>query len=155
MGGGEGGKWDGLGGGGEGLGLEGAFGALGVGDGGERGISGCDAEGGVGLAREGAALAEEGVGDAFAEVAARDTVWLVDEVLPMALGDNLATVAARGWAEVHDMVCQLHGIVVVLDNEEGVALGAEVAEGLEEALVVTRVEADGGLVEDVEDAAEV
>ena len=42
----------------------------------------------------------------------------------------------------------------MLDDEDGVAEVAQVFERGDEALVVALVEADGGLVEDVEDAAE-
>ena len=42
----------------------------------------------------------------------------------------------------------------MLDDEDGVAEVAEVFERGDEALVVALVQADGGLVEDVEDAAE-
>ena len=47
------------------------------------------------------------------------------------------------------------GILVVLYDDEGVALVAEGGEGFEEGGVVAGVEADGGFVEDVEDSAEV
>ena len=53
------------------------------------------------------------------------------------------------------MVCGGDGVFVVLDDDEGVSLVAEGDEGFEEGGVVTGVEADGGLVEDVEDAAEI
>ena len=42
----------------------------------------------------------------------------------------------------------------MLDDQDGVAEIAEVFKGVDEALVVALMEADGGLVEDVEDAAE-
>jgi hypothetical protein len=42
----------------------------------------------------------------------------------------------------------------MLDHEDGVAQVAEVFESRDEALVVTLMQTDRGLVEDVEDAAE-
>ena len=47
------------------------------------------------------------------------------------------------------------GVFVVLDDDEGISLVAEGDEGFEKGGIVPRVEADGGLVEDVEDAAEI
>ena len=69
-------------------------------------------------------------------------------------GDEVAAVFAGAGAEVEDVVGLADGVFVVLDDEDGVAEVAEVFEGGDEALVVALVEADGGLVEDVEDAAE-
>jgi hypothetical protein len=46
------------------------------------------------------------------------------------------------------------GVFVVLDDEDGVAEVAKLDEGFDEAVVVALVEADGGLVEHVEDAAQ-
>ncbi len=66
----------------------------------------------------------------------------------------MAAVFAGAGAEVEDVVGFADGVFVVLDDEDGVAEVAEVFEGGDEALVVALVEADGGFVEDVEDAAE-
>ena len=71
-----------------------------------------------------------------------------------AFGDDVAAETAGAGAEVEDVVGVADGVFVVLDDEDGVAEVAEVFEGLDEALVVALVEADGGLVEDVEHAAE-
>jgi hypothetical protein len=46
------------------------------------------------------------------------------------------------------------GVFVVLDDEDGVAQVAQLFEGLDEAVVVALMQADGGLVEDVEHAAQ-
>jgi hypothetical protein len=48
-----------------------------------------------------------------------------------------------------------HELVVVFDYEEGVSFVAEGEEGLDETVVVARVQADGRFVEDVEDTGEV
>jgi hypothetical protein len=66
----------------------------------------------------------------------------------------MAAVFSGSGAEVEDVVGFADGVFVVLDDEDGVAEVAEVFEGVDEALIVALVEADGGLVEDVEDAAE-
>ncbi len=53
------------------------------------------------------------------------------------------------------MISSRDCVFVVLYDDEGVALVAEGGEGFEEGGVVAGVEADGRLIEDVEDAAEV
>lgn len=63
--------------------------------------------------------------------------------------------AAGAGTEVENAVGVGHDDVVVLDDEEGVPLGAEALHGGDEAVVVARMQADGGLVEDVEHAGEV
>ncbi len=58
-------------------------------------------------------------------------------------------------AEIDQVIGGGDGVFVVFDDDERVAVVAEVDEGLEEGGVVARVEADGGFVEHVEHAAEV
>ena len=53
------------------------------------------------------------------------------------------------------MIRRRDGVLVVFDDDQGVALVAELDEGFEKGGVVAGMEADGGLVEHVEDAAEV
>ena len=69
--------------------------------------------------------------------------------------DDFPTETSRSGPEIDEMIRRGDGVLVVLDDDEGVPLIAERDEGFEEGGVVARVEADGGLVEDVEDAAEV
>ena len=69
--------------------------------------------------------------------------------------DHLAAEAAGSGSEVDEVIRRGNGVFVMLDNDEGISLVTESDEGFEEGGVVARVEADGGLVEDVEDAAEV
>ena len=47
------------------------------------------------------------------------------------------------------MVCILDSLLVVLDNEHGVAEIPKSVEGLEQPLVVTRMQADARLIQDV------
>ena len=100
-------------------------------------------------------MAAEGMWDGLAEVVAGGGFGVILELLEGALGKGLAAVLAGSGAEVDDGVGRPHGVFVVFYNEEGVAFVAEVEHGLDEALVVLDVEADGGFVEDVEDAGEV
>src|SRR5207237_8413089 len=71
-----------------------------------------------------------------------------------ALAHALAAVDAGAGAHVDHMVGGADRLLVMLDHEHRVAEAAEALERLEEAVVVLLVEADRGLVEDVEDARE-
>jgi hypothetical protein len=63
--------------------------------------------------------------------------------------------ACRRRAEVDDVVGAADRVLVVLDDDQRVALGAELLQRVEQDLVVARMQADGRLVEDVADAAQV
>ena len=65
----------------------------------------------------------------------------------------MAAGLSSAGAEVDDVVCAADGFLIVLDDEHGVAEIAERFERVEKAAVVARVQADGRLVENVEDAA--
>ncbi len=69
--------------------------------------------------------------------------------------DDFAAETAGAGAEVDEVVGGCNGVLVVLDDDEGIAVVTEVRKGLEEGGVVTRMEADRGLVEHVEHAAEI
>ena len=68
--------------------------------------------------------------------------------------DDLAAVDSGAGAHVDDMVGVADRVLVMLDDQHGVAEAAEALERFEQAVVVLLVEADRGLVEDVEDARE-
>ena len=61
----------------------------------------------------------------------------------------LAAAASRARPHVHDMVGKLDDFAVVLDDEHGVAVVAQRAQGFLEQVDVLRVEADARLVENV------
>ena len=69
-----------------------------------------------------------------------------------ARGEELAAELAGAGAEVEQMVGGAEDVGVVLDDEDGVAEVAQVFEDADEAGGVAGVQADGGLVEDVERA---
>ena len=62
---------------------------------------------------------------------------------------------ASAGTEVDEVAGGADGVFVVFDEEEGVALFSECVKGAEEGSVVAGMKADGGFVEDVEDALEV
>ena len=70
------------------------------------------------------------------------------------LADDLTAVLARAGPEIDHPVGRAHHLLVVLDDEDGVADVAELLERVDEPSVVALVQPDRGLVEDVEDADE-
>ena len=68
---------------------------------------------------------------------------------------EVASGAAGGGADFDDVVGGADDVEVVFDDEDGVALVAQLAEDADEVGGVAGVEADGGFVEDVEEAGEV
>ena len=81
-------------------------------------------------------------------------VGVLHQLRRRALGDDLAAVDAGARAHVDDVIGREDRLAIVLDDEDGVAEVAEARRRLDEPRVVARVQADGGLVENVEDADE-
>ena len=93
-------------------------------------------------------------GGGAAEVAAGERCGRGHDLRRRALGDDVAAQAACAGAEIEHIVGVANGFFVVLDDQDGVAEVAESFEGLDQAVVIALVEADGGLVEHVENAAQ-
>ena len=89
-----------------------------------------------------------------AEVAAGEARCACDDRRGLAFGHDLAAVDAGAGPHVHYVVGAPDGVLVVLDDEHGVAEVAQVAERAEQARVVALVQADRGLVEHVKHAGE-
>ena len=88
------------------------------------------------------------------EVAAGEARLRLHDLGRRARGHDLAAVAPRPRAEVHQPVRLLHRLVVVLHHDHRVADVAQVLERREQLLVVALVQPDRGLVEDVDDAGQ-
>ena len=86
------------------------------------------------------------------EELARERPLVAHHVGGLPLGDDVAAVHARARPHVHEPVGRAHHLLVVLDHEHGVAEVLEPLEGADQPVVVALVEADRGLVEDVEHA---
>ena len=71
------------------------------------------------------------------------------------IGQHGAAVNAGAGTKVDDAVGAGHDDIVVLDDQHGIALVAEGEERLDQPVIVAGVQADGGLVEHVEDAGEI
>ena len=76
------------------------------------------------------------------------------DLLRRPLGDDVAAVLARARPHVDEPVGRAHHLLVVLDDEHGVAEVAEPLERADQPAVVALVEPDRRLVEDVEHADE-
>ena len=61
---------------------------------------------------------------------------------------------ARTGADINDMIGLEHGILIMLDDDHGVAEVAQAAQGAEQPFVVALVQANRGLVEHVEHAGQ-
>src|SRR6266852_1772821 len=117
-------------------------------------IVGASAENLDGFAVGAAALFGDGDMGGAAEIASGERFGAGGDVRRLAVSDEIAAGVARAGAEVDHEIGAANGVFIVLDNEHGVAEIAKLLEGAEQASVVAGVQADGGLVEDVEDAAE-
>ena len=93
-------------------------------------------------------------GGGAAEVAAGERCGRGHDLFRRAFGDDIAAQAACAGAEIENVVGVADGVFVVLDDQHGVAEVAQFFEGLDQAVVVALVQADGGLVEHVKNAAQ-
>ena len=67
-----------------------------------------------------------------------------------AFSDDMAAMHARARADINHIVGQANGVLVVLHHDHRVADIAQVLEGAQQTVVITLVQADGGLVEDIQ-----
>ena len=101
-----------------------------------------------------AAVLGDGDGEPAGEIFASDGAGVGGDFGDGAGGEELAAEFACAGAEVEEVVGGADDVGVVLDDEDGVAEVAQVFEDADELGGVAGVEADGGLVEDVERADE-
>ena len=104
------------------------------------------------LAARAAAKLRDRDGELAVQVAAGQGAGLAGHLGRRALGDQLPAVLAGPGAEVDDVVRGADRALVVLDHDHRVAEIAQPPQRVDQLRVVTLVEADRGLVEDVEDA---
>src|SRR6476660_3728928 len=71
------------------------------------------------------------------------------------LDDDFAAVNSRAWPEIDDVIGPPHRFFIVLDDHERVSFFAQRGERFEKTQVVARMQADGRLVENVENAAQI
>src|SRR4029079_18741060 len=73
------------------------------------------------------------------EIFAGDGVGVADQVVDLALGDDVAAVDAGAGADVEHVVGGADSVLVMLDHDHGVAEVAQAAKGFEEPCVVALV----------------
>jgi hypothetical protein len=88
------------------------------------------------------------------EVIGSDRIFACEQFVERTLAHHFAAVDSGAGPHVDDMVGMANGVLVMLDDEHGVAEGFQALQGFEKAVVVLLVEADRGLVEDIKDARE-
>ena len=89
-----------------------------------------------------------------AQVLAGQAVLIVLDLFGRADRDDLPAVNARAGPHVHEVIGVHHGVLVVLDDDQGVPQVAQVLEGADQAVVVLGVQPDGRLVEHVQHAGQ-
>ena len=91
-------------------------------------------------------------GDLFlaGEVLARQAVGVGHDLLRRAGGHHLAAMDAGAGADVDQVVRRPHGVLVVLHHQQRVAQVPEVFQGGQQLVVVPLVQADGGLIQDIQ-----
>ena len=97
-----------------------------------------------------------GYGNALAagKVIAGDAPLGLTDILHGTRRHDLAAVNARAGAHIHDIVRAAHGILVVLDHDDGITEVPQVLQGRNELIVVTLVQANAGLVQHIEHAGQ-
>ncbi len=93
-------------------------------------------------------------GAAAGEIIGGQAVLVGEHLVERAAGDHLAAMDAGARAHVDDIIGVADRVLVMLDDDDGVAEIAQAAEGDEQPVIVALVEADAGLVEHVEHAGE-
>jgi hypothetical protein len=78
-----------------------------------------------------------------------------DELSKCAGGNHVTTQSTGTWAEINNVIGATHGGLVVFDHHERVTPFLKILECCEQLLVVTGMEPDRRLVQDVEDAGQV
>ena len=63
---------------------------------------------------------------------------------------DLAAVLTGSRTDVDDVVCRTHGVLIVFDDDQRVAQVAQALQGLDQAVIVALVQADGRLIQHVQ-----
>ena len=87
-----------------------------------------------------------------AQILSGDGRRAVFDILHRARADDLAAVHARPGADVHNVICGVHGVLVMLDDQQRVAEVAQMLERGKQLVVVTLMQPDARLVEDIQHA---
>src|SRR3954470_15513306 len=86
------------------------------------------------------------------EVLAGRRLLALQHVVEIPFDDHASAVDARAWTHLDQVIRRAYRVLVVLDDDDGVADVAQTLDRADHLDVVLRVEPDAGLVEDVEHA---
>ena len=100
------------------------------------------------------ALLGHGYESLAAQVLTRYRALAVDYVVDRAGRDYLAAVDARTGTDIDNIIRGSHRILVMLNDYQGVAYVAQMAQGRKQLFVVALMQADARLVKDIEHAHE-
>src|SRR5947207_13342411 len=87
-----------------------------------------------------------------AQIAPRDGRGIIHYRMRRSLSDNLPATAASTRTDINQPISLPHDRFVVFDDEDGAIAGQEIAEGVDQPLVIARVQADRRFVQDVADS---
>ena len=87
-----------------------------------------------------------------AQVSAGKGLFAGDQRGDIAIDNDFSAPRAGAGAEVNDMVGFPNRFFIVFHNDDGISHVAQVLEGVDELLVVARMQADGRFVQDIGDA---
>src|SRR5260370_30104258 len=98
--------------------------------------------------------AEDGIRDSSVTGVQTCALPICFDLGGFALSDEVAAGVAGAGPQIDNEIGAANGVFIVLDDEDGVAEIAQLFERAEKTSVVTGMEADAGLVENIENAAE-
>ena len=98
----------------------------------------------------GSALAGYGYHLSAAEVLPRHRALAGAYLLDRSGADDLTAVNARSGADIHDKVRRSNGVLVMLNDNECIAEIPQILESFQKLFVITLVQADARLIEDIE-----
>ena len=101
-----------------------------------------------------AALVRQGDGERAGKVLAGEAGGVGHDLGRRALGNDLATVNAGTGADIQHVVGGEDGVLVMFDDDHRVAEVAQMLQRFDQLVVVALVQADGRLVEHIEDTGE-
>ncbi len=86
------------------------------------------------------------------EELARHRVWIRPDLFGRADGDHPAAMLAGARPDIDHPIGALDRLLVVLHHDDRVAQVAQLHEGVDQPAIIPLMEADGGLIQNVEDA---
>ena len=88
------------------------------------------------------------------EKSAGDGIFILFDFLGSAGEHHLAAVYSRTGANIHDIVCRLHSLLVMLYHNDAVAQISQAFKGVYKSAVVSLVKSDAGLVQNIQHSRE-